>query len=122
MRFLADQDVWFQTIEYLRNGGHGVLTAGDAGRSRTGDLEMLRFARSEQRLFITRDKDFGSLVFLEGREAGGVIFLRITPASAADAHDQLRRLLSAHTQEELSDWFCVVEPHRHRIRRLDRIH
>ena len=32
-----------------------------------------------ERLFVTRDKDFGTLVFFEEEASGGVIFLRGKP-------------------------------------------
>jgi len=122
MRFLADQDIWLETIILLRGLEHEVLTAREAGRSRAADAELLSFARAEQRLLITRDKDFGGLVFLQLREAGGVIFMRISPATAEEVHEQLRALLGGHSEAELSSAFCVVEPHRYRIRRLKAVY
>lgn len=118
MRFLTDQDVWLVTVRFLRGLGHGVLTAGEAGQSRTSDDGLLRLARAERRLLITRDKDYGSLVFLQGEEAGGVILLRVTLPEIDEAHAQLQRLLDEHGEDQLGKWFCVVEPRRYRIRSL----
>lgn len=65
-----------------------------------------------------RDKDFGALVFLYKEVSAGVIFLRITPATVEEVHQEIRRLLQEHNKEELRDLFCVVQPHRYRIRRI----
>lgn len=40
------------------------------------DLDVLRRARSEDRVVITRDKDFGALVFRERARSVGVILIR----------------------------------------------
>jgi predicted nuclease of predicted toxin-antitoxin system len=37
-------------------------------------VELLQKARVMKRLFVTRDKDFGALVFLKEEIATGVIF------------------------------------------------
>jgi hypothetical protein len=42
----------------------------------------------------------------------------MTPVSAEEVHHELHRLLDEHDEDELKKVFCVVEPHRHRIRHL----
>jgi hypothetical protein len=37
---------------------------------------------------------------------------------AEEVHHELLRLPEEHGDEELRNVFCVVEPHRHRIRHL----
>lgn len=52
------------------------------------DQRVIDFARSERRLLLTEDKDFGQLVFAAAKQHSGVILIRY-PASARSA-------LSAH--------------------------
>ena len=118
MKFLADQDVYFITVQLLRQWGHDVVTASELGMQRASDQEMLRKAGETYRLLVTRDKGFGSLVFLGTAPSSGVILLRIDPTTVDDVHRELRRLLSQNSEETLRSMFCVVEPHRHRLRRL----
>ena len=118
MRLLADQDIYSLTIEWLRKEGHDIVTARELEMQRAADEELLRKARGTDRLFLTRDKDFGGLVFLYKKVSAGVIFLRITPATVKEVHQELSRLLQEHNEEELRDLFCVVQPHRYRIRRI----
>ena len=116
MRFLADQDVYQRTVDHLCALEHDVLRARDAGLARASDEELLRYAHREQRLLITRDKDFGALVFLMRRQHSGVILLRMNPLTVDAVHQELRRLLKKHTEIELRNRFVVVEPGRYRIR------
>jgi len=68
------------------------------------------------RIFITGDKDFGSLVFLEKISSSGVILLRGKPASINKIHKELKRVLQEHSETELRHYFCVVEPDKYRMR------
>jgi predicted nuclease of predicted toxin-antitoxin system len=120
MRLLADQDIWKLTLDLLRDWGHDVITAKAIGLARGDDKELLAVAKKEQRILITRDKDFGSLVFLGQIPSPGVIFLRIKPESIDKVHSELQRLLSEHNMRELRSCFCTVEPGRHRIRKVNR--
>jgi predicted nuclease of predicted toxin-antitoxin system len=118
MNFLSDHDVYKVTVDLLRKWGHDVKTVKEIGMHQATDKELLRIAIESNRILVTRDKDFGSLVFLEELLSVGVILLRITPLSVEDVHRELYRLLQEHTEDELKGFFCVIEPHRYRIRRL----
>ena len=118
MRLLVDQDVYRITVEQLRKWGHDVVTAKEIGLQRATDKDLLRKAIEMNRLFVTRDKDFGALVFLEESLSNGVILLRIAPTTVEDVHHELYRLFKEHNEDELKNLFCVVESHRHRIRHL----
>ena len=118
MRFFCDQDIYRLTAEFLISLGHDVATAADAGMSQAVDREILRFAAVEGRILITRDKDFGSLVFSQNFSHSGVILLRVTPQTLSDIHTELERLLSLHAEEDIQLSFVVVEKERHRIRRV----
>ena len=74
-------------------------------------------AADEKRLFVTRDKDFGALVFVE-RLSKGVLYLRISPETLAATHKEFKRVLTTYSEAELAVAFVVVEPERHRFRRL----
>jgi len=65
MRLLLDQDIYKTTTDQLRLWGHDVVTAREIGMHRAGDEDLLKKARESSRIFVTRDKDFGRLVFLK---------------------------------------------------------
>jgi predicted nuclease of predicted toxin-antitoxin system len=116
MNFLADQDVYASTVRFLSGLGHDVVTAGQLGLAQAEDSELLRIAHEQGRIFVTRDRDFGGLVFVQG-SGPGVIYLRILPSTQASVHAELERVLTLYTEQELQASFVVVEPGRHRIRR-----
>ncbi len=80
MKFLADQDVYAATTVFVRGLGHDVVTAAELGMSQAADSDLLRIAREQDRVFITRDRDFGGLVFVRS-QGPGVIYLRILPST-----------------------------------------
>jgi predicted nuclease of predicted toxin-antitoxin system len=66
---------------------------------------------------VTRDRDFGGLVFVQGGGAG-VIYLRMAPSTQASVHKELERVLTLYAEQELQCAFTVIEPGRHRMRKL----
>jgi predicted nuclease of predicted toxin-antitoxin system len=75
MRFLLDQDVYAVTAKFLLDARHDVVLAAQIGLSQAKDEEILKTAQEQSRILITRDRDYGNLVFV--RSLGtGVIYLR----------------------------------------------
>ncbi len=66
MRFLLDQDVFVITMKFLRDLGHDVVPVAQLGLSQADDSILLKKAQEKKRLFVSRDRDFGSLVFVTG--------------------------------------------------------
>ena len=116
MNFLTDQDVYQATIDFLVESGHDVITAKQIQMHRASDRDLLKEAKEMSRRLITRDKDFGALVFLEKTLSSGVILLRGSSTEVDKTHNELERVLQRYPETELHHYFCVVEPKRHRIR------
>jgi len=108
MKLLLDQDVYAATVKFLRDSGHDVITASDIGRSRASDSELLSLAHQWERV-----------VFL-GTFDAGVLYLRISPSTLRAGHDEIERVLQTYSEEELKSAFVVIEPGRHRFRRVSR--
>ena len=117
MRFLLDQDVYAITANFLQELGHSVLTAADLGMSRAKDIELLQTAKAQNRILVTRDRDFGSLVFIENLRTG-VIYLRFPYHLRQAGHLEMKKVLAKYSENELKQAFIVLEPGRHRFRRL----
>jgi predicted nuclease of predicted toxin-antitoxin system len=117
MKFLLDQDVYASTASLLVGWGHDAISAAGLDLSRASDSDLLRAARDQRRILVTRDRDFGGLIFVS--ELGtGVIYLRMLPATQNAVHQELGRVLNEHSEEELRQAFVVIEPGRHRFRKL----
>lgn len=117
MRFLLDQDVYAATAQFLATLGHDVVRVAQIGLSQADDGDLLTVAKDERRLFVTRDRDFGGLVFVKAVGAG-VLYLRVLPSTQNAVHGELTRVLTTYSEEELAHAFVVIEPSGHRIRRL----
>jgi predicted nuclease of predicted toxin-antitoxin system len=81
MNLLADESVDRQIVERLRQDGHQVSSIAETGPGIT-DLMVLERANEASALLLTADKDFGELVFQEGRlNSGGVVLIRLAGLS-----------------------------------------
>jgi predicted nuclease of predicted toxin-antitoxin system len=118
MKFLLDQDVYAVTTRFLRENGYDVITASELNLSRAKDSELLKIAGEQERIFITRDRDYGNLVFVHGA-GSGVIYLRMLPSTMANVHEEMKTVLDTYSETELAKSFVVVEGNRHRIRRIE---
>lgn len=118
MKFFSDHDVYGQTVKFLTACGHQVTRAYDVGLAQARDAELLEYAFVQDMIFITRDKDFGALVFQSHIRCGGVVFLRIEPHAMAEVHEQLRRALQELDGQTLRRSFVVIEASHYRVRQL----
>ena len=118
MKFLLDQDVYALTERFLRGQGYDVITASELGLSRAADVDLLKTAGEQKRIFVTRDRDYGNLVFVHSA-GSGVIYLRMLPSTIKDVHAELKKVLETYGEMELAKLFVVVEQHRHRIRKIE---
>ena len=118
MKFLLDQDVYALTERFLRDQGYDVTTASELGLSRAQDLDLLKVAGEQKRIFVTRDRDYGNLVFVH-HAGSGVIYLRILPSDMDQVHAELKKVLETYSENELAKSFVVVEKGRHRIRKIE---
>ena len=117
MKFLLDQDVYGLTARFLASSNFDIVSVSQLGLSRAPDKEVLGTAQSQGRILITRDRDYGNLVFVQSLGAG-VIYLRILPSTANAVHQELMRVIEKYSAKELSGAFVVVEANGHRFRKI----
>jgi predicted nuclease of predicted toxin-antitoxin system len=117
MKFLLDQDVYASTARFLSGLGHEVVPVAQIGLSQADDEELLKIAQAQGRIFVTRDRDFGGLVFVKALGAG-VLYLRMLPATQTSVHKELEKVLALYSEEEIHKAFVIIEPDGHRFRRL----
>lgn len=118
MKLFIDQDVYRITVEFLKSEGHDVICAKEVDLSKATDDELLIWARQNKRILVTRDKGFGALVFVSYIQTEGVILLRIDPVTIEPVHKELTLFFKKHSDLDFHNCFCVIEPYRHRIRKL----
>ncbi len=78
------------------------------------DDEILRLAVSENRMVVTRGKDFGELVYNSGLPHSGVLLLRLEGAKSDEKVKTIEKILTEYS-DKLPNNFCVFEHGRLRI-------
>jgi len=108
MRFIVDECTGPAVARWLEAGGHDVYSVFDQSRGDDDD-EVLRRAVAENRILITNDRDFGELIFREGRSHGGVVFLRLHDERSGSKIRVLSDLLAQHAAQLAGQFVVVTE-------------
>jgi len=116
VRFLANENFPGPVIRELRSGGHDVLSAKENMRGAV-DRRLLEHARSDGRILLTFDKDFGELAVRSGLlKPCGVVLFRLRGASPAI--DNARALAALASRGDWAGHFAVVTDAAIRMRRM----
>lgn len=116
MRFLVDENLGRRLVHALRDRGHDVAWMVERMQGQR-DSDILDVANTEQRIVITNDPDFGSLVFHEQAACHGVVLLRIHDASFEAVRDMTLAAIDQYGNQ-LVGQFSVITDQSIRIRPL----
>lgn len=117
MKLLANENVPMGMVRRLRDMGHDVLAILETSPGMT-DTVVLELARSEQRMLLTFDRDYGELIYLKRLPLPlGVIYMRFIPTSPEDAVQQIAPLL-ADNGKQIEGFFVVRDRDSYRRRPL----
>ena len=72
MKFLIDESVEKPIVDWLRDQKYDVMYVAESSSGIT-DEEVIKLANCESRILITNDKDFGELIFRQGRITQGIL-------------------------------------------------
>ncbi|MBK8652420.1 MAG: DUF5615 family PIN-like protein [Haliscomenobacter sp.] len=116
MNFLADEGVDRQIVIRLRAEGHHVLYVAETAAGADDDT-VLKMASMENRILITRDKDFGELAFRSRRAHTGIILNRLHELPSDTKADLVAQVIN-NFKEQLIGAFTVIQPGRVRIKKI----
>jgi predicted nuclease of predicted toxin-antitoxin system len=81
LTLLANENIPRMLVSQLRQRGHDVRWVWEEQRG-ISDPQVLAEAMEQVRILLTADKDFGELVFRQGKQAScGVILIRLASRS-----------------------------------------
>jgi predicted nuclease of predicted toxin-antitoxin system len=117
MHFLANENFPVASVHLLRAAGHDVAAVGEESPGITDEQVLIR-AASEGRIILTFDRDYGRLIFQQGRPSPtGVVYLRFTPLSPAEPAERLLELMT-HGAIKFDGLFTVLQRDQVRQRPL----
>jgi len=110
MRLLLDENVDARLQAHLIAEGHDVThVIRDYTRS-LADANILSIAVREQRVLVTNDRDFGSIVFRENQAHSGVIYMRLRNQAFVNVRDRVAAAIALEPDE--GQMFLVVTDRR----------
>ena len=117
MNLLADESVDRQIVERLRQDGHAVQYIAEMEPGISDEI-VLDLAYQEADVLLTADKDFGELVFRQGRLTSGILLVRLAGLSAMRKAEIAAAAVDQHSAE-LPGAFAVLTARSFRIRRFN---
>ena len=119
MKLLTDENVPLGTVTALRRSGEDILAVAEVLPG-AADEDVLRLGRTQGRVIVTFDRDYGELVFRRHlRPPAGVLYLRFVPDSAEELAAQVMALKTSGVK--LEGWFTTVSGNGIRQRPLHRV-
>jgi len=98
LKVLLDQGLPLSTAHLLRNGSVDTVHTAEIGMATAADREILARALIEERVVITLDADFHSLLALSGATKPSVVRFRIEGLRAEDFSKAISNLLDTFAQ------------------------
>ncbi|MFQ5502447.1 MAG: DUF5615 family PIN-like protein [Phycisphaerae bacterium] len=90
---LTDENIHPDVVSYLRQEGFDVFDVKESNLAGTSDVALIRLGRSQSRLIITHDRDFGGLAIATQEPIWGILYLRPGHLNASFTVGTIRTLL-----------------------------
>jgi predicted nuclease of predicted toxin-antitoxin system len=114
VKFIADENIDKPIVETLRKSGYIVLYVLEMEPGITDEQVILR-ANKEGALLLTSDRDFGEIVFRQGRTIHGVILTRLAGLPIQKKSEIVLKAIRKY-EKDLYGNFIVINPNLIRIR------
>ena len=118
MKFLIDMPASPELVPWLQERGHEAVHAQDINLGTASDSIIMNRAATEERVVITADLDFGTLLAQSGSDTPGVILFRGGNYSEVEMRNLVARVLEAVKPDVLKHSIAVVDKRRIRVTRL----
>ena len=75
-KLLTDENIDPLVVNFLREHGFDVSDVKENGWFGKKDVDLMPLAYQQQRVIVTHDSDFGTIIFTKGEPFVGVLYLR----------------------------------------------
>lgn len=107
MKLLANENIPYESIFYLRDKGYDVLSVG-MDFSGTKDSDIMKIAIDEERIILTFDRDYGELIFrLHYKPTKGVVYMRLSEYNPGEPGMIIDELLQSNI--DLNQALTVID-------------
>ena len=76
LKWIADENFPFASYKLLKQEGWDIIHIAEENAS-VSDTEVIQIANTQQRIILTFDSDFGTLIFKNDYKTIGVIYFRL---------------------------------------------
>ena len=118
MKWLADMGVSPRTVAWLRERGEEALHLREEGLQRAKDPAILKKARTEGRILLTMDLDFGYLLAVSGQHLPSVVLFRLADERPDSVNARLAEVLAQRGADLEAGAIVTVTENALRVRRL----
>ena len=118
MKFLVDMGLARSTVVFLRAQGHDAIHLREQGLQRLTDEEIVEKARSEGRVILTHDLDFGRIVAVSRAGVPSVVTFRLDDMRPAQVNRYMAQVLARFTRQLEAGALVSVNEQSIRVRPL----
>lgn len=108
IKFLADVNGEKPLVDYLSKQGYDIKWVPDYN-CEMPDEDLLQLANEEKRIFITNDKDFGDLIFLQKKLSVGTILFRVKGQKTEEKIKLMKKILMGYRDKLLNHYIVITK-------------
>lgn len=117
MKFLVDMPVSPKVCTFLKSCGHDAVHIFEIDMF-SPDEKIFKLAQKEDRIILSMDMDFSTILFLSKANSPGVILFRMRFPTVENICERIKKLLEQFKEKELACSIVVVQDDRVRLRHL----
>jgi len=116
VKFKVDENLPVEVRDQLRNAGHEAATVLDEGLGGRPDSDVADVCKSEERVLVTLDTDFGNIRAYPPEDFHGIIVIRAEDQSKPAILKFVSRIIAALGKDAVGRTLWIVEENRIRVR------
>ena len=115
MKIIADEGMEARIVKSLRSEGYDIIYIAEDMFS-LPDIEILQLGLNTKRVVLTKDKDFGELVFREKLPHSGVVLIRLAESMPTFQKAEIVTTAFQQFGDKFENSFSVIDEKFVRIR------